>query len=1103
MTKLLFSATSSILLKMLLTCVAFSSASTLVFTQVPVITSLSTLSDTIGAKITIAGNNFSTSASNNIVYFGGVKAAVLSAAKTSLKVSVPAGAGYQPVSVTVNGLAASGNQPFLPTFNGPGGIVGQSMFGSKAKLPNNAQQQEIETADLNDDGKPEIISVGSSFTNNKISVYTNKSVKGNLSFTEAATYTVGQQCNAITVVDVDGDGMLDIVAAFTTDVVTILRNTSSGGTVSFAAGVTINGGPGFSNSIKAADLNGDGKPDLVLTSIYKFFTVIKNNSTPGNVVFSQPIQVMSSYGNANGLAIADFDMDGKPDVALSVIGSPALPIFRNSSTADSINFDSQTDISFGVDIGVLWPIAGDADDDGRIDLCVTFTGTPSFLGVFRNISTKGHISFEPEHPLLVTGTPLCMSDINGDGKAEIIAHAYTGFTVVNNKSTPGNINFENHNPYIPIDGTSNSSINATDLDGDGRADIIIANYSTAGDYYISVFRNSVPAGQHMWPAPVISSFSPLSAHVGATVTITGNHFTASTAGNVVYFGSVKAKVTAASATQIMVTVPPGATYSPITVTTNNLTAFSALPFTTTFFANMPAFMPSSFSKVRYDTVSAITKSIVSDIDGDGKADIVSTDTLGFSVKINTGRPGHISLSNPFFIASVYQGAQPLAAGDLDGDGKPDVVIGYSLSNKIAVYINASTKGHPAFNNPLYYTPSTGYFMHGVAIADLNNDGKPDIAVTCENPGGSPPTGTVCVFKNNSDSGIVAFSEISHFDANPNSRCYDIGIADFDGDGRFDIAAAELMKDAVAVYRNTGNFTFDTAALYNMETTGLAGNITLADFDNDGKTDMAVTNFLSDSLFVFKNNSIPGAISFTATELPGINKSSRDIDANDLDGDGKPDLAVNISAQSAEPPLLIYKNTTTGNSPAFAKTVNFVTGSLSNNITTGDLDGDGKPDIITANSGTIAILRNQTGEPLIIPSGEHPVSGDITTTLTIDSTVQAYNGNPYVQRHYDIQPANDASTATAKITLFFTQQDFDNFNAYPNHGPSLPTSPTDAAGIANILIYQYHGFSASSTPGTYSGQGIEINPADSNIIWNAPPEAGRGRYNQYQQYLIFP
>ncbi|MDI3320379.1 T9SS type A sorting domain-containing protein [Pinibacter soli] len=124
------------------------------------------------------------------------------------------------------------------------------------------------------------------------------------------------------------------------------------------------------------------------------------------------------------------------------------------------------------------------------------------------------------------------------------------------------------------------------------------------------------------------------------------------------------------------------------------------------------------------------------------------------------------------------------------------------------------------------------------------------------------------------------------------------------------------------------------------------------------------------------------------------------------------------------------------------------------------------------------------QPLVAASGTNPVSGAVNTKITVDSAVQEYNGNPYVQRHYDIEPINNPSTSTALVTLYFFQYEFDNYNQVPDHGFDLPTGPADIANKANLRVYQYHGFSATSKPGTYDGVGIEINPDDNNIVWNA-------------------
>ncbi|MEO6489289.1 MAG: DUF4082 domain-containing protein [Ferruginibacter sp.] len=119
---------------------------------------------------------------------------------------------------------------------------------------------------------------------------------------------------------------------------------------------------------------------------------------------------------------------------------------------------------------------------------------------------------------------------------------------------------------------------------------------------------------------------------------------------------------------------------------------------------------------------------------------------------------------------------------------------------------------------------------------------------------------------------------------------------------------------------------------------------------------------------------------------------------------------------------------------------------------------------------------------VTPSGLAPISGMVNTCVVIDATVQVFQGNPYVQRHYDISPATNPASSTATITLYYTQQEFDNYNVDRGIQPALPTGPTDVLGISKVLITQYHG--EGTAPGNYSGNAELIDPADANIVWNS-------------------
>jgi hypothetical protein len=91
---------------------------------------------------------------------------------------------------------------------------------------------------------------------------------------------------------------------------------------------------------------------------------------------------------------------------------------------------------------------------------------------------------------------------------------------------------------------------------------------------------------------------------------------------------------------------------------------------------------------------------------------------------------------------------------------------------------------------------------------------------------------------------------------------------------------------------------------------------------------------------------------------------------------------------------------------------------------------------------------------------------------------------FAKRHYEITPFTNAGTATARVTLYFTQAEFDDFNAV--NAVRLPTSASDVTGIANLLIEERPGISSDGTglPATYSGTPVTINPADAGIVWNS-------------------
>ena len=525
-------------------------------------------------------------------------------------------------------------------------------------------------------------------------------------------------------------------------------------------------------------------------------------------------------------------------------------------------------------------------------------------------------------------------------------------------------------------------------------------------------------------AQIVKSIIPSSGPVGAQVIISGSSFNTVNSANVVYFGAVMASVVSATDTSLTVIVPSGATYQPVTVinTATNLSATSANPFNVTYNGGVGQ----NISAASFGTKANFTSGVnpadivaVADIDGDGKPDMVVVNRLTntFSVFRNTSTVGTISTASFAAKVDFATDSTPsaIAFGDLDGDGKLDIVITNMFLNRISVYLNTATAGSittSSFAAKVNFITDTLSLPTAVAIGDLNGDGKPDLAVT------NSFSNTISLLKNLCTLGSItaaSFSAATVYKTGlgPTS----VAIADFDGDGKPDLAVTNFNAKTFSVLRNkvAGNVIDTTSFAAKVDFTTGTGPHALAvgDLNNDGKPDIVVANQGSNTISVFSNNAVSGTIttaSFVAkVDIASGGESPYYITIANIDGDNKPDiLTANLVLNNIS---VIKNNYVSGavSTNSFSPFVNFGTGNYPFSVAVADVDGDGKPDLAVPNYGNnnVSVYKNALSN--IVPVSFISFTGQY---LNPDKALLKWQTATEINTAYfNIQHSTDATSFT--------------------------------------------------------------------------------------------
>ena len=681
--------------------------------------------------------------------------------------------------------------------------------------------------------------------------------------------------------DFNGDGMLDLLS---TDGTLELGN----GNGTFTAGAPVTGQPAA-----VGDFNGDGKPDVLELGSNGTLLVLIGN---GDGTFQAPISTAS--GAALGpVAAADLNGDGKTDVA---------GVFNNSLLVYLSKGDGTFSAGVPYNLGSLPNGAaivsfGDFNGDGKTDILVSLSGLAgtTTLGQEIVLLGNGDGTFQAAKRSLGLYSPetLVTSDFNGDGKADLAINTLTVCKVSDCSSIiqggvyllAGNGDGTFQAPTLIIPGSSSTSstyyprsLVAADMNGDGKADLILEGSSTVGQVYLGKGDGSFPSGLSYL---LSESICPCNDSGLVVADFNGDGKLDVAGGNAVLLGNGDGSLQG---------VPLGVI---------TLEAFPSYTALTPTVAGI------------FDKRMSVPGVAAGDMELSGSVRINSVHILS-----NNGA-GTLSLVNTY---PIQEPLNNLVTADLNGDGNLDLLVtGIDPISQDWSYSVLLGNGDGTFQPAIYYPQNVevaSASAMSVVVADFNKDKKPDIAIS----GVGNQSAAILLGK-----GDGTFSTPAYVYDGGTTSAVSLVSADFNGDGDADLAVGVEVGTALLLGNGDGTF---QAAVFPPGLTNFTAIYT-ADLNNDGKADL-----VSNDQVALGNGDGTFTVSPVLTTVNWI------YGVADLNGDGIPDLIGDTASDSqyvGQTGVLLGNGDGT-----FGQLINVpASGALPSTLLLTDMNGDGKTDLV--------------------------------------------------------------------------------------------------------------------------------------------------------------
>ena len=599
---------------------------------------------------------------------------------------------------------------------------------------------------------------------------------------------------------------------------------------------------------------------------------VKNGSVAtylsrGDGTFQAPV-LSAGVIYVQRIALADFDGDGKNDVAtLNPSEDKLFVLFGNGDGS------TRQPVSYATSSVPLGLAAGDFNRDGRTDLAVLGVGS-HVIEVFQNTG-NGSMNRTATLPA-PAGATFAAADFDGDGLTDLVAGAENGAAKI--LINRGDGSFEER--ALPIPGTF-KAVYAADVDQNPVADLIVSVEINSATLQVVLANNGHATFQETcrFPATGIPATADVDRDGKLDLLVAD------------YFAPAFTVARGLGSGRFVTTTVVQSDYRPVSanqssghtlavadidndgtldlITTNNNDSVSVLRGQGAgTFQQLGSFPVSGPSLVR-----------VGDVNHDGRPDLVvdQSPAKTFAVFLNSGN-GTFGTGISNSLDNVSR-RQDFITVDVNGDGFEDVVATDSTTAYVAISNGDGTFKKPV---PLDVGPFLGMIPFSPAAGDFDRDGKTDLVVTFLNVG----TGNVLgFFRCNGDGTFRTL-----IPTRASTDAIRITVGDFDRDGRLDLLTtfSDLLQpsaDKVTVWFGKGDGTF-SPRIYSA--TGSPTTPLIGDINGDGFPDAIVSKFGSSDVAVYLANSdgtLRDPISFSTVSSP------RTMGIGDLNRDGKPDLAV--------------------------------------------------------------------------------------------------------------------------------------------------------------------------------------------------------------------